>query len=105
MDREWLKSAQKGQKVFVDNEPGEILRITPNTGRIAVKVKEEVYHFNKDGWGRGAQWQLSLYEWTPEKELFHKKRIMFKEISRAKVDDLTIDQLERILAILKEETT
>jgi hypothetical protein len=107
-----LQNLKAGDKVIMGNRFGAkvttVKRITP-TGLIVVNGNNGTeYTFKQNGNERGgSDWdRLSIAEWTPE----YDARIAAKEerirviqrIGNQKWNDLTNDQLRRIVAILDE---
>ena len=110
----WLKELKEGDKVFIDNNLTTVARITPK-GRIKVydtarNHEGEMLDFGTQGARtEGSGWHVSYYhliQYTPEREQAINDRRehsrLFSAMVNAKAKDITLDQLRRIDAILRE---
>lgn len=111
MTNEWLKQLRPGDTVAVYGGLGgrdlwlaKVDRLTPS-GRIVIRRNGQDTIYNPDGWERGGQehYRENLVEPTTEiREKIEFKRLcgFFRYTSPEK---LTLDQLRRIDAIIKEQ--
>ena len=102
MSNNWLQELKEGDRVYFGNEyleVGTVERITQTL--IVVNGKK----FRKSDGSLQGKWYYSrpwLREATPERDAKYQKHCLLQDLEQIKFSSLSINQLERILAIAKE---
>lgn len=97
--QEWLDGLKEGDEVTVDGRSIEVVTKRTKTGWIVVGSRT----FNVDGTERGARRYITAVTDKLRRDIAISDIIFRVSTSKMLAEKVTLDQAQRILAILKEE--
>lgn len=104
----WLQSLKQGDRVYINRGATHSISVIPatveRTTKTTIIVDGKKYR-KSDGIKQGdwCYFMPYLLEANPKRDAEYRSHCLKKELKELNIDKLTVDQVERILAIAKEE--